>query len=237
MTSDTIFVAKQLLFHSPWRPQTLVYNFCWRACSAKDLRSSWVCWRPAPAVSTPSAPPAATPAPGAARPSTRCPWRSSAATPTATLCYSSPAVSPLNVWSFVSTAVRSAIAVKSCQKLWHFYIISSFWMEMCRSTEAKFEPKLPVRTLKHCWASLICSALTSRCSRLCNGDLSGLLSLCSSRFWHLFRSISPTINPAFTKNITELSFVVFSRDVLLLIWDMSDHKQGRNMSMKILRSW
>lgn len=83
------------------------------------------------------------------------------------------------VLSWLLWDLPSQLSVGSCQKLWHLYIISLFWMKMCRSTE----PKLTV----------IHSDLTSRCSRLCNGDLSGLLSLCSSFFWHLFCSVSPTL--------------------------------------------
>lgn len=97
-------------------PQTLVCSCCWRACHARALCFSWVCWRPALPACTPSAPPAAMPAPAAVQPSRRRPWRNSAATPIATRCCSSLAVSPSNVSSFVWTAARSAIAARGPQE-------------------------------------------------------------------------------------------------------------------------
>lgn len=99
------------LFFSP--PQTVAYSCCWRVSPVRALWSSWGWGRPAPPVSMLSARPSVTPAPCAAQPCRRCLWRSSAATPTATGCCSGRAASPLNAWSFVWSAARSAIAVRS----------------------------------------------------------------------------------------------------------------------------
>lgn len=95
-------------------PQTVAYSCCWHVSPVRALCSSWGWERPAPPVSMLSALPAVTPAPCAAQPCRRRLWRSSAATPTATGCCSGRAVSPLNAWSFVWSAARSAIAVSSC---------------------------------------------------------------------------------------------------------------------------
>lgn len=98
-------------FFSP--PQTVAYSCCWRVSPVRALCSSWGWGRPAPPVSMLSARPAVTPALCAAQPCRRRLWRSSAAMPTATGCCSDRAVSPLNAWSFVWSAARSAIAVRS----------------------------------------------------------------------------------------------------------------------------
>lgn len=100
-----------LFFFSP--PQTVAYSCCWRVSPVRALCSSWGWGRPAPPVSMLSARPAVTPALCAAQPCRRRLWRSSAVTPTATGCCLGRAVSPLNAWSFVWSAVRSAIVVRS----------------------------------------------------------------------------------------------------------------------------